>query len=195
MKSVKLLLTVWFLSFANVAFAAANFWEKSKELKSDLFERHRVVVSVIDVGDHTEFKGAGLVKASPEKTWSFATNPEKIKKFAAALDDFNWNVQSGEANAAFHVLWKHFKIHAKTELRKKDEPPRIKFEFLEGSWMRVKGQLEIANQCEKAETCKTTLVIFRAETPEKETVGWHFALEAVLQQIAGSLRDAVEQDI
>ena len=56
--------------------------------------------------------------------------------------------------------------------------------------MQIKGRIEFVSQGPQA-----TLVIFRAQTPAGQTVGWHFAMEAILQRIAGSLREAVEKDI
>lgn len=169
--------------------AASDFWEKTPELRKDLYEKRRILVSVTNVDQHTEFKGAGLVNAKFEKTWAFATNPAKIKNFAKDLDRFDWNLQTGECHAAFSVLWKTFSILAKTELRPKSEPPQIAFDFIEGSWIpSMKGQIEIKPHNSQS------LVVMRARTPDGKYANWHFAMEAVLHRIAASLREAVEKD-
>lgn len=190
MSPVKRYLFAGLVLYAAVGAAAPqDFWEKSKALKTDLFERRRILVSVIDEGNRTEFKGVGLVKASFDKTWGFATNPEKIRKFAKGLDHFDWDLKTGKALARFHVLWKEFVIQAKTDIKKEAKPPHIAFDFVEGSWIRISGQLEILPH-DKG----NTLVVLRARTPEGQKAGWHFAMEAVLHRIAGSLREAVEKD-
>lgn len=179
---------VFTLSSLSIA-APVDFWDKSPELKKDLFEKRRILVSVTNTKTHTEFKGVGLVNTKFEKIWAFATNPAKVKEFARDLEKFEWDIKTGDCYAGFKILWKLFEIKAKTELRPKADPPQIAFDFVEGSWVTLNGRIEM-----KPHGTNQTVVILRAQTPEGQFANWHFAMEAVLHRIASSLREAVEKD-
>lgn len=169
--------------------ASTDFWEKSPTRKRELYEDRKILVSVRDVEKSTEFKGAGVVLSSFEKTWKIATDPEKIRAHAKGLDKFEWDLAKGEALAELHILWKLIRIKAKTELLKDSKPPQIRFRFVDDSWMLLTGRLEFITV-----DPTRTLVVLRASTLEGQKAGWHWAMEGVLHRVAISLREVVEKD-
>lgn len=176
----------------NLALAQPLFWEGKADLEKRLFEKQEILVSVTNSTELAHFKGAGVIKTNPEKVFSLATSPEKIKALVSEIKELEWDPVKGPFKARVKILWFDREVQgtAKSRLAEKGLSSGIDFLVEKGLWFNVKGALEFRNHRESQ-----TLAVIIGETFKDETLSWpvRVGLEAVLQRIAGTLRSELEK--
>ncbi|MBX3041529.1 MAG: hypothetical protein KF789_12550 [Bdellovibrionaceae bacterium] len=183
--------------------ASLDFWEKSPVLWKEFRDERKIFVSAKEVDGRTESLGAGLVDAPLQKVWAFANDPEKIKKTTALLEDFKWDRESGKVELHLKLLTFRYLIKGIATPKPDPENPKIEFRVLEGDIVPFTAELELRSA--KAQALrdgapafpegKTLVRIFGQSSPDR-SLSWplRVALEAVLQRVAGTLRQAVESE-
>lgn len=178
-----------------------DFWETSPALWKEFRDQRRIFVSAKNVGGRTESLGAGLVKAPVGKVWAFANDPEKIKKTTALLEDFKWDKGTGRVELHLKLLRFRYLIRGIATPKPDPENPRVEFRVLEGDIVPFTAELELRSA--KAQARREgapafpedrTLVRITGQSASDRSLSWplRVALEAVLQRVAGTLRQAVE---
>lgn len=192
-----------FLSLlASGALPKAEFWEKPEAWRR-ITEKRQILVSAKNEGGRTYSQGAGLVNASLEDVWAFATNPEKIKSTSRLLKDFQWNQETGEVDVRLEFLMVTHRVRGRARKYPDPQNPRIEFEVLESSVVPFTCELELRSSGAQRKRAGApeipegrTLVRLSGLSSEDRAMSWplRVALEAVLQRTAGYLREAVEAD-
>lgn len=193
-------------SFVSAAFAeqsALDFWEKSPALWKEFREDRKIFVSAKNVEGQTQSLGAGLVDAPVQRVWAFANDPEKIKKTTTLLEDFKWDRATGKVELHLRLLRFRYLIKGIATPKPDAENPKIEFQVLEGDLIPFTAELELRSA--KAQSLREgapsfperkTLVRISGRSSADRSLSWpvRVALEAVLQRVAGTLRQAVEND-
>lgn len=187
-----------------VAAATLDFWEKSPKLWSEFSEKKKIFVSAKNVDERTQSLGAGLVKANVDQVWAFANDPEKIKTTTSLLENFKWDKATGKVE--LHLKLAGFRYLVKGIATPKPDPenPRIEFKVQEGDMVPFTADLELRSAKAQAARAgapafsegQTLVRIFGQSAPDR-SLAWpvRIALEAVLQRMAGTLREAVEKEV
>lgn len=196
----------FFLGACPIALGAApvlDFWEKNPTLWKEFRDERKIFVSAKNEEGRTRSLGAGLVNAPVGKVWEFANDPEKIKKTTPLLEDFKWDRATGKVELHLKLIGFRYLIRGLATAKPDPENPKIEFQVLEGDLVPFTAELELRSAAAQRLRAgapdfpdgKTLVRIFGQSSPER-SLSWpvRVALEAVLQRVAGTLRQAVEED-
>lgn len=177
------------------------FWQQKKDLYAAMLNKAEVPVSVTEGKDGWSFKGAGIVKAPKEFTFSKAKDFNQLKQLKEHFSNIAISSDGRNLNLGVRFLGKERVIEIKTKVVDQENPRVLSFEVAEGLMKGLYGVL-IVKDVERREgqpidpnSCEVALVAYVSEsTAWVPDFLFGIGAEGIMRHVAISLRNLVEKD-
>ena len=197
-------LTITYVSFVNAGFSYENFWSDKlywrtkPELIKQIEKRKIIATAVKD--ERWWLKGAGIVNAPADYVFKYSQNYDRLRKIENYFKKVEYDSKSQELyleqKFLGRIMVSRFFLDPVTDKGER----RLYFRMLIGPFKDSEGVILFSDASgydleDKTEKCEVAVVgRLKGELKWIPDFAFGFAIEAVMQHVAKSLRDSAEKD-